>query len=150
VAIDIDAFAVLGSIAAHPAAFPDIAAEAVKAARMLATKQITSKDASLKSLRNVRKALGDATFNLILDGIPDPQIKTIVTRLDKNHPGLKTSNEQWRRRQLSALVDGTSEPAPVAKPQAEPKRQQDKKAKPEKSAEPELLNFKSAGARRKR
>src|SRR5689334_12416125 len=109
-AIDIDAFAVLRSIAAHPATFPDVAAEAAKAARTLATKQITSKGASVKTLRDVRKALGGAAFSLILDGVTDSQVKTLVTRLDKNHPDLKTSNPQWRRKQLSALVDGTAEP----------------------------------------
>jgi hypothetical protein len=146
-AIDIDAFAVLGSIATHPNAFSNVAAEAAKAARTLATKEITNKGSSLKSIRNVREALGGVAFGLILDGVTDSQIKTLVTRLDKNHPDLKSSSPQWRRQQLNALADGTAEPRP--KPQAPSKRQKGKNAKPE-PAEPQFLSFASAGAKRKR
>jgi hypothetical protein len=62
-----------------------------------------------------------------------------VSKLDKHHPELKASNAQWRRRQISALVDGSVEP--VAKP--------DKKASKQPAA-PKLIDFSSAGATRKR
>src|SRR5215475_8267923 len=114
-ALDIDGFAVLRSIAAHPSEFPEVAAEAAKVARALAIKQIKSKGSSLERLRGVRKALGGAAFSLILDGVPDSQVKTLVTRFDKHHPDLKSSKPEWRRRQLIALAEGAAEPA--AKPQ---------------------------------
>src|SRR5262245_28311587 len=139
-ALDIDGFAIFRSIAANPSTFPDVAAAAAKAARALVVTQIKSKTTSLGSLRDMRKALGGEAFNLIMDGIPDPQIKTLVTKLDKHHPELKTSNAQWRRRHITALVDGSVEPA--AKPDSKkPSKQQ---------AAPKLLNFSSAGATRKR
>ena len=69
-ALDIDGFAVMRSIAAHPSTFPGAATEVAKAARALVTKQIKTKASTLTSLRDVRKALGADTFNLILDGSP--------------------------------------------------------------------------------
>ena len=147
-ALDIDGLAVLRSIATHPSIFSDIAADAAKAARALVTKQINGKGVTLKKLRDVRKALGDDAFSLILDGLPDAQIKSLVTKFDKYHPDLKTSNPPWRRRQLSALADGSAEPA--EKPKAAPKPKAGKKAATPGSATPERLDFSSAGATRKR
>ena len=148
-ALDIDGFAVMRSIAAHPSTFPDVAADAGKAVRALVTKQIKTKASTLTSLRNVRKALGADTFNLILDGLPDSQVKTLMTKFDKYHPDLKTSNPQWRRRQLSALAEGSAEPA--EKPKKAPKAGAAKKAAPKQpKAPPERLDYSSAGATRKR
>lgn len=64
-------------------------------------------------------------FNLILDGIPDAQVKTIVGKLDKHHSELKTSNAPWRREHLRALVTGSTEPA--VKPPSSPKRKKESK-----------------------
>jgi hypothetical protein len=148
-ALDIDGFAVMRSIAAHPSTFPDVAADAAKAARAMVTKQIKAKASTLTSLRAIRKALGADTFNLILDGLPDPQVKTLVTKFDKHHPDLKTSNPQWRRRQLSALAEGSAEPA--EKPTKAPKARAAKKAAPKQpKAQPERLDYSSAGTTRKR
>lgn len=148
-ALDIDGFAVMRSIAAHPSIFPDVAADVAKTARALVTKRIKAKASTLTSLRDVRKALGADTFNLILDGLPDPQVKSLVTKFDKHHPDLKASNPQWRRRQLSALAEGSAEPA--EKPKKPPKARAAKKALPKQSkAPPERLDYSSAGATRKR
>jgi hypothetical protein len=146
-ALDIDGFAVLRSIAAHPAAFADVVADAAKAARALVTKQIKSKGSTLKSLRDVRKALGGDAFDLVLDGVADPQVKTLVTRFDKHHADLKTSSPQWRRQHLGALVAGSVEP--TAKPKAAHNGKGSKKAAAKPHA-PEFLDFSSAGATRKR
>ena len=145
--LDIDGFAVLRSIGAHHSTFPDIAADATKAARSLVIKQIKAKDMQLKSLRSISKAIGANSFNLILDGMPDPQIKTLVVKLDKNHPELKTSNPQWRREHVRALVAGSV--GPTVKSSSAPKRQKTKKAS-DRSGTPELISYRSAGAKRKR
>ena len=147
-ALDIDGFAALRSIATHPSVFPDVAAEAAKAARTLVTKQIKNKACGLKNLRDVRKALGGDAFNLILDGVTDAQIKTLVTRLDKNNPELKSSNPQWRRQQMKALVEGSVEP--TEKPKVPPKQRPGKKATTKQAGRLELLDYSSAGATRKR
>jgi hypothetical protein len=147
-AIDIDGFGVMRSIASHPSAFPDVAADVAKAARTLVIKQIKSKSSSPKSLRDMRKALGAEPFKLILDGMPDPQIKTMVSRFDKHHPDLKASNPQWRRAHLSALVEGSIEP--TAKAKAASKKQTGKKAASKQTDKPQFLDYSSAGATRKR
>jgi hypothetical protein len=147
-ALDIDGFAILRSIADHSAIFPSVAADAAKAARTLVVKQIKSKTSDLKRVRDIRNALGVEAFSLILDGIPDAQIKTLLSKLDKHHPELKTSNAQWRRQQLGALLEGSVEPS--AKPPAPAKRQTRTKKTSEPSEALERLDFKSAGAIRKR
>jgi len=160
-ALDIDGFAVLKVIAAHPSAFPDIAAEVGKTARALVIKQVKSKTSDLKKIRDVLGAIGASNFKLIIDGLPDAQIKTLVAKLDKNHPEIRTETALWRRQHLIALVDGSKEPAPkakVEKPAARrsaPKKPSAKtpsakKPEPQAPVEPETLAYRSAGARRKR
>jgi hypothetical protein len=43
-----------------------------------------------------RAALGADAFDLILDGLTDNQVKSLVTRVDKHHPELKTASPEWR------------------------------------------------------
>jgi hypothetical protein len=147
-ALEVDGFEVLRSIGDHPSAFSAIPAEAAKAARDLVLKQIKSKASDLTNLRAVQRALGRETVCLILDGVPDSQIKTLLTRLDKNHPELKESDSQWRRRQLIALLDGSAEPTLKQAGSGKPRKAKKKPA--EQQRPPELLDFKSAGATRKR
>src|SRR5437868_802896 len=106
-ALDIDGFTVLARIAAHPAAFQDIAKEATAAARALAVKQIKSKATSLQRLRDIRAALQPEAFGLVLDGLPDAQIKSLLGKLDKHNPELTSSTPEWRRRQALSLASGS-------------------------------------------
>lgn len=155
---DIDGFAVLCSISAKRKAFADVAAEANKAARALVVKQITVKNIDLKLLRDVREALDEEAFDLILDGMKDSQIKSVLAKLDKHHAMLKTSNAEWRRNQVRGLAKGSVEPA--AKPEREkgtkavrPKSAAKKRCKTEEvelSGADDLVSFESAGAKRKR
>jgi hypothetical protein len=147
-ALDIDGFAVLRSIAAHPSAFASVATEAAKIARGLVVKQMKAKTSGLKSTRDVCTALGAEAFDIILDGLTDDQIKSLVARLDKHHPDLKAANPQWRLQRMRALADGSAEP--VEKPKATPKPPKGKKPAAERPAAPERLAYKSAGAKRKR
>jgi hypothetical protein len=157
-ALDIDGFAVLHSIAAHRRMFPDVATEVAKAARTLVIKQVKAKNTGLHSVRDIRKAIGAGTFDLIMDGMTDAQVKSLVTKLDKNHPELKSSTSQWRRHQLKGLAEGSTEPAPkVPKAKSPPKqktksplKQKTKKRVSEPSEAGGLLDFKSAGATRRR
>jgi hypothetical protein len=161
---DIDGFAVLHSISAERRAFAGVAVEAAKAARALVVKQITAKNTDLKSLRDVREALGKEAFSLILDGMKDSQVKSLVTKLDKHHPDLKDSNPEWRRNQVRDLAKGSVEPTP--KPEPAPRKIKSKKegspapkstgkkaGKKQRSDLPgadNLISFSSAGATRKR
>jgi hypothetical protein len=105
-----DAFAMLRSIAAHPAIFTDVAADAARTAQLLVVKQIKSRASDLQKVREIRGALGAKRFGLILDDMADFQIKTLLVKLDKGNPKLKVSDPLWRRRRLGALVDGLVEP----------------------------------------
>jgi hypothetical protein len=145
-ALDIDGFVVLRNIGAHPAAFPDLTGEVAKTARALVARQIKSKTSSLKSLRDVRKALGTDAFALIVDGIADAQIKLIVTRLDKHYAELKTAKASLHRQHLDELLTGAIEPRD--KPKLDEKRSQGKKTVAKELKPLELLNFRSAGATR--
>src|SRR5262245_45694047 len=145
--LDIAGFAVLARIAAHPAAFQEIAKDATAAARTLVVKQIKSKATGLQRLRDIRAALQPEAFGLVMDGLPDAQIKSLLGKLDKHNPQLGSSTPEWRRQQVLALASGSAEPA--AKVKAPPKPKPAKTAKPQRAA-PEVLNYASAGATRRR
>jgi hypothetical protein len=87
--LDIDGFAVFRSIGAHPRAFASIATEVAKVARGLVVKQINAKTSDLKSVRNICAAIGRDSFDLILDGLTDGQVKSLVAKVDKHHPETK-------------------------------------------------------------
>jgi hypothetical protein len=78
------------------------------------------KVSQLESARDVCQATGHETFDLLVDGMTDPEVKSILGKLDKHHPEFKTSNASWRRQQLRALAQGSAEPAakPVPKPKS--------------------------------
>jgi hypothetical protein len=146
-ALEIDGFAVFHSIGSHRSAFAGIAADLVKAARTLVVKLIKDKKTGLAALRDIRTALGAESFNLIADGMADPQIKSVMANLDKHNPELKTSNAASLRHRVLALAEGSVEP--IEKPKSAPK--QDKAKKPRAAPKaPERISFSSAGATRKR
>ncbi|MEI7804206.1 MAG: hypothetical protein WCI56_02645 [Hyphomicrobiales bacterium] len=154
-ALEIDAVAVLRAINAHHVIFSDIRAEATKAAgalaeklRTLIAKQIKSKSGTINSIQDIRRALGGETFNLVIDGMKDTEIKVLVSRLDKHHPEQKAANAGWRRRHLRALVDGSARPSEktVSVKKAKVTKGRGKGSK----NELEFLFDESAGAVRKR
>ena len=146
-ALEIDGFALFHSIGSHRATFARITADIVKAGRTLVVKLIKDKKTGLAALRDIRAALGAETFNLIADGMADPQIKSVAANLDKHHPNLKTSDAAWQRRHVLALADGSVEP--VDKPRSAPKKENAKKPLVTPKT-PERISFVSAGATRKR
>src|SRR5262245_40135853 len=146
-ALEINGFAVLRSIAAHTAIFSDISADVNKVARALILKKLKSQKEGVKTVRDVRRALSDEAFGLVVDGMTDAEVKTIVGKLDKHHPELKASNALWRRQQLCALADGSVEPTGKIKKAAKTKSSKKAKAPPE---EPERLSSSAMAAVRKR
>jgi hypothetical protein len=158
--LSIDGFEVLKAMTARSSAFPDITTDLNKSvdalsktARTLVIKQVKHKNTSILKIRAVLEAIGISNFKLIIDGVPDAQIKTLVGKLD-NHPEIKSETAQWRRQHLIALIDGSKEPTPKAtKPSsrtAAPKKSSTKKAKAQPASEFETLDYSSAGAQRKR
>jgi hypothetical protein len=108
-------------LAANPRVFADVILDAAKHARTLVTKQLKAKGSDLSTLRNVNKALGRESFTLIVDGMSDAEVKSLVGKFDKHHPELKSSNPAWRRAHLRALADGKMEPATKPQSTAKPK-----------------------------
>jgi hypothetical protein len=119
-ALEIDAFHVLNRIASQSALAPLRAEAATQAGkftdtlRKLLAKHVKAQAAHLDALRATRVALGAETFDLVVEGMKDSEIKTLVGKLDKHHPQQKAANAIWRRGHLRALAGGAIEPAPAA------------------------------------
>jgi hypothetical protein len=156
-ALDINGFAVLRAIGGHVSTFSDVETEVNKQARSLVVKLLAGKAIDLRKTRETLLALGAGDFALIVDGLPDAKVKTLVTKLDKYNPGIKTESAAWRRQLLAALANGSVEPTEKA---PTTKKASSKTSKPNKSPErqtgaryakeSEFVEFRSAGARRKR
>jgi hypothetical protein len=110
-ALEFDGFEAWRSIADNPETFASVRAEAAKTARIALTKCVKAKTAGIPALRSIRKALGKKLFALLIDGMKDAELKTLVTRLDRYHPDLKGSDPQWQRQHVLQLVRGEAEPA---------------------------------------
>jgi hypothetical protein len=146
-ALDVDGFAVFRSIGSHIEAFAAIATEVAKSARTLVVKQIAHKDTGLKTVRDIRAAVGPDAFGLITDGMSDAQIKSLAVKLDKHNPELKTANGAARRLHVRALADGSAQPSEKQKGASKPA----KAHKPPVAPGPaDRIHFSSAGAIRKR
>ncbi|MGA2289333.1 hypothetical protein [Bradyrhizobium sp.] len=116
--IALDGFDVLRRLGAHAGIFTSIRADVDKAARVLVVKCLKAKSVGIDALRDIQKALGDNSFELVLEGLKDGEVTSLLTRLDQHHPELKLNGAApaWRRQHLKALAAGTSHPsAPPAK-----------------------------------
>jgi hypothetical protein len=133
--IALDGFEVLRRLGNQPDVFAAVRSEVDKAARALVVKCLKTKSVGCDALHDIHKALGTEQFELVLDGLKDAEVKSILTRLDKHHPDLKQGAPTWRRQHLKALAEGSSNPSPPPvkaakkaatskKAKAEPARQQ--------------------------
>ncbi len=142
-ALEVDGFAILRTIGVHPHIFKAIAIDAAKAARTLVVKQIAHKNAGLKTVRDIRAAVGPEAFGLIMDGMTPAQIKSLATKLDKHGAPDKLAGGAGRQH-VMALADGSAQPA-------EPPEVVVKMPRPKKTPKPPArLHYESAGAVRKR
>jgi hypothetical protein len=130
--IVLDGFEVFRQVGKHADLFAPVRADVDKQGHALVVKCLKAKSVGLDALRDIRKALGENQFELILEGLKDTEAKSILTRIDKHHPEMKSGSAAWRRQHLAALADGSAEPhAPPAKA---------KKAGGKKSKEPARLH----------
>jgi hypothetical protein len=115
--IALDGFEILRRLGKHADAFAVVRADVDKAAGALVLKCLKAKSTGINELRGIHKALGPDQFGLVLESLRDAEVKTILTRLDKHHPELKSATQAWRRQHLEALADGSSDPSsPPPKP----------------------------------
>jgi hypothetical protein len=145
-ALEFDGFDAWRSIADNPETFASMRADAAKTARATLTKHMKAKATGLAELRGVRKALGKKTFALLVDGMKDAEVKSLVARLDRHHPDVKAADAAWRRQHLLDLVRGDIEPS--AKPAKSATKT--KALRPPKPEDKDGEWFASAGAVRKR
>jgi hypothetical protein len=145
-ALEPDAFAVFRGIGSHRTTFETISADIAKAARTLVVKLIKDKKTDLARLREIRKALGAESLNLIVDSMADAQIKTVVAKLDKHNVQFKTADAPSLRLHFLALADASVDPAEKQKSSSSG----EKPGKPPKPRKLERISFVSAGATRKR
>jgi len=129
--IALDGFEVLRQLGKHADVFAPIRADVDKQARALVVKCMKDKSVSLDDLRDMCNALGKDQFGLVLEGLKDTEVKSVVTRLDKHHPDVKAGTTAWRRDHLNSLANGSSAPhsppvkarkATAKKAKAEPAR----------------------------
>jgi hypothetical protein len=135
--IALDGFEVLRRIGKHAELFAPVRGEVDKQSRALVVKYLKTKSVGLDALREVREALGQELFALVIDGLKDTDIKSILTRLDKHHPDVKAGTMSWRRQHLNSLLDGASIP------QAAPVKAKKTSAKKAKKADAEPPRLKS-------
>ena len=109
--IVIDGFAILAPLGKHADTFAVVRADVDKQARALVVKCL-KKAVGLNGLREIHHALGDEQIGLVIEGLKDAEVKSLLTRLDKHHPDVKNGTVNWRSRHLRALADGSSDPAP--------------------------------------
>lgn len=110
--IALDGFKVLRRLGKNPEAFAAVRADVDKTARALVVKCLKAKSVDIEALRDIATALGDEAFELLVEGFKDAEIKSMLTRLDKHFPDLKTGTAAARRQQLKALASGDADPAP--------------------------------------
>jgi hypothetical protein len=106
--IALDGFDVFQQIGKHAELFSPIRADVEKQAMALIVKCLKAKSVNLDGIRAMFKALGQAQFGLVLDGLKDADIKSVLTRIDKHHPDVKQGSAGWRRDHFNALADGSS------------------------------------------
>ncbi len=133
----IDGFKILRKISKNSELFPDIRSDAAKAAQSFVEKQLKAKSTDLNAIQEICARLGDENFGLVVESMKDATIKTLVTKLDRHHPNLKTSDAGWRRRHAMALATRHTAPTPKPEPSKKPRKPAARKAK---AAEPMRLS----------
>jgi hypothetical protein len=126
--IALDGFEVFRQVGKHAEVFAPIRADVDKQARALVIKCLKAKSVGLDAFRDILRALGQEQFGLVLEGLKDTEVKSVLTRLDKHHPDVKEGDTGWRRQHLSGLADGSSTPHALP---AKTKKATSRKAKAE-------------------
>lgn len=144
--IALDSFDVLRAIGQHADLFKPVRAEVDKAARALVVKCLKAKTVGIDALRDIYGALSTEPFELLVEGLKDAELKSILTRLDKHHPELKTASASWHRQHLLALATGE---APAPPPAKAAKKKAAKKAEPQRLHSETMDVFKQGDKRKK-
>lgn len=127
----IDGFKILREISKNAEVFPDVRLDAAKAAQSFVEKQLKAKSTDIKALQKICERLGDDNFSLVVECMKDAAVKTLINKIDKYHPDLKSSDAGWRRRHAVALGTGSAAPTPKPEPAKKARKPSARKAKTE-------------------
>ena len=139
--LDIDGFAVLGAIARKPDAFPALSGDIAKTARMLVVKQLKDKSLTIDAFCALADAIEVEHLGLVADALGDADLKSLLTKLDKQNAAIKEAAPQAQRKHLMDLASGQVRPTVKAAPA--------KVQKPSKPAVERAGNSKAMRARKK-
>jgi hypothetical protein len=144
--LEVNGFEILRTIGVHAHVFKLISADVTKAARALVIRQIAHKSTGLKTVRDIRAAVGPEAFSLVVDGMSDAQIRSLTLKLDR-HAATAKAADGTARRHIIALADGSAQPSEQPADGTKPVRTKKVPAPP---SPPPRVHYVSAGATRKR
>jgi uncharacterized protein (DUF4415 family) len=148
-AIALDGFKVLKRLGDTPETFGSIRVDVDKAARALVVKCLKTKATDLGTTRAIHAALHDKPFELLIDGLKQAELKSLLTKLDKHHPDLKTMSPPEQRAHLLALArgdaDATKPAAKKAKAAKSPRAIKAKKEAPQRLQSAVMDLFRARG-----
>jgi hypothetical protein len=149
-ALVVDGFKVLRKLSKQPELFAAVSLDATKAAQSLVEKQLKAKSTDSKALAKIYSALGSENFGLVIEGMKDSAVKSLVARLDKHNPQIKAADANWRRRHAIALASGSTEPLPKPERVKKEKKATTARKSPTKPADPPRLSHEVFDALKRR
>ena len=124
------AFALLKSIGASETAFGAVETEVEKAALAIMQKLLKTRDLTVTRLRDACKAVGAETFATVIDNLADKDVSSLVKKLDKLWPELKSASLPVQREHILALAVGRADPTVKAVAAPKTGKSSKKKADP--------------------
>lgn len=110
-ALTLDGYAIFKGIGSSPTTFAKISSEVIKQGPALLLKEVKAKKTDVEKLRAIDHAIGHDVFALFIYEMKDADIQSVIKRLDKHHPDIASSDQEWRRQHLVALAAGEAVPA---------------------------------------
>ena len=108
---DVDGYLILKAVGGARDLFKDMVAVANKAARAIVVGQLKKAKGAGDALK-VHDAIGSGGFQLIVDGLTDPETKAILRKIDPHNLDIGKQDGRLRRAHIVALSDGSAEPTP--------------------------------------
>jgi hypothetical protein len=75
----------------------------------MVVKQLKAKGTDIARVRGVCAAIGADNFSLIVDSLADSG-RSLLVKIDKYNPDVKSSDSPWLRKHLNELAQGSMEP----------------------------------------
>jgi hypothetical protein len=121
--VALNGFEIVRAVGDNPSIFADARDQVQKAALAIVGAQLKCKTLDLPKVGEVRKALGAATFTLVLEHLSEKPLAAITKKIDQHCSEQKGAASSWQRKHIDALASGHIAPAdkparPLAKKKA--------------------------------